>query len=675
MIWREDESTVSSSLQAPFHSHQPSQSVSEDAYADIVIIGAGRAGFHMAQLLKGFGRILVFDAEPFAPYDRVKLSNLLSREVEEGHLFFDLSCFADDRNLKFVRRRIVKIDAQARFVRSENRRRTYYGKLVLCLGSASRRPSIPGIDLKGVYTFRDLGDGRQLIEHADRAAHAVIIGGGYLGLETASGLHRRGLQCGVVETQPQLMPGQLEAAAAAHLKAMFEELGMAAHTGRQVEAIEGNAAREATAVRLDGGETLKAEMIVVCAGVAPNVGLARDAGLRTGRGIIVDDAMRTSDPNIYAVGECAEHRGRLYGLVGPAIEQAEIAVDALRGGEPAYGGSVAASSLKIAGIDLFVAGDFRVGDDKRTRIVAYRDRKSGAYRALAVRDKRIVGGVAIGQWAHTYRLRRAVEISEPIENGQARRFARTGHIWVEHATASVANWPCEALLCNCRLVTKGTIDVVIASGARTQDAVSRATGAAQLCGSCKPLIDELLGQGSDTKPPFLGALGVLSLVVLASLAAFLAVPIWPVPLEISSAFRVDALWTNSVLKQVTGFSLLASVLIGGLLFLRKRTSYSLPGSYKAWRLVHAGLGGLMIGLLFAHTGFSLGSHLNGWLMTSFLTTLSAGVLAGLAASVDARLAFPGGNAKLRRAAAWLHILIAWPLPLLLFVHILMVYYF
>jgi nitrite reductase (NADH) large subunit len=678
MSLREDGSTASNSPQTFTQWRARSQLRPTDSHADIVIVGAGRAGLHIAQSLSDAGRIALFDAEPWGPYDRVRLSNLLSREVAEEDIFFDLSCLADDRNLKLLRRRILRIDRRAKFVLCENQRRTYYGKLVLCLGSSARCPPIPGVELAGVYTFRNLGDGRRLIEHAGRAARAVVIGGGYLGLETASGLGRHGLECAVVETQSQLMPGQLDAVAAGELKAMLEARGIAAHTGRQVQQIVGTRQREVAAVRLDANETLTANMVVICTGVAPNVDLARDAGLSVGRGILVDDVMRTSDPHVYAVGECAEHRGRVYGLVGPVIEQAEIALEALRGGAPAYRGSVQASGLKIAGIELFIAGDMQCRDGEGTRVATYHDRGNRVYRAIAIRDGRIAGGVVIGRWDQTYRLRRLVEAGEAIGSAEAARFSRTGQLWADSAGAQVVNWPCEALVCNCQLVTKGAIDGVIASGARTSEAVANATGAAQLCGSCKPLIDQLLGYGAATaRAPLLGALGMLSLVALAGLAVFLAARPWPVSPEISAAFRLENLWTDGLFKQVTGFSLFGSVLIAGLLFLRKRSSRGLPGSYTAWRLVHAGLGGVMIVTLFAHTGFALGSNLNGWLMASFLATLSAGGLAGLAAAVEPRLALvrPGSNGRLRRAAAWVHILVAWPLPLLLISHILMIYYF
>jgi nitrite reductase (NADH) large subunit len=491
-------------------------------------------------------------------------------------------------------------------------------------------------------------------------------------------LRLRGLQCAVVEAQNQLMPGQLEATAADQLKAMLQELGVAAYTGRQVQCIEDDADGKVAAVRLDRDGILEADMVVVCAGVTPNIGLAREAGLDVRHGILVDDSMRTSDPLIYAAGECAEHKGRVYGVVGPVIEQAEIACEALRGGTPVYNGSVAASSLKIAGIELFVAGDLNSQDDRRTRIAAYHNHKSHAYRALAIRDNHIVGGVVIGPWPQTHRLRRAIEAGEAVESRQLRRFSRTGQLWSDAANTSVANWACEALVCNCSLVTKGAIDTAIASGAKTRETVSYATGAAKLCGSCKPLIDELLGLKTDsTQMPVFGTVAIVSLIVLAGLAVFLAAPPWPVSAEISPSFRIETLWLDGTFKQITGFALLGSVLIAALLFLRKRISHGLPGSYESWRLVHAGSGGLMIVLLFAHTGFSLGNQLNSWLMMSFLAALWAGTFAGLAAGLSGHAGSHsfGLNVNVRRLTAWLHILVAWPLPLLLLVHILMIYYF
>jgi nitrite reductase (NADH) large subunit len=608
----------------------------------------------------------------------VKLSHLLSGEAAERDLFFDVSRFSSSRTSRLVKKRVVRIVPQAKWVEAEDGTTTAYDTLVLCQGSSARLPSLPGTDLKGVYTFRELGDARKIIGHADRASHAVVIGGGYLGLETAFGLHRRDVQCAIVEFQDQLMPGHLEAAAACHLKSVLESFGIAVHTGCQVISIDGDDAQEVRTVRLGHGDVLKADMVVVCAGVVPNVELARAAGLAVGRGILVNDSMRTSDPAIYAIGECAEHRGRVYGLVGPVIEQAEIALEAIRGGKPVYKGSVAASSLKIAGVDLFTAGECAHGSDRQLTALAYRSCCGQSYRALTLRDGRIIGAVALGAWAQTYRLRRVIETGERVGSWQARRFRRTGQLWRDSEMLAATSWPAEAIVCNCRLVTKGAIENAVAAGANTAEAICRATGAAQLCGSCSPLVNQFLGQGlSQSRESALGAIGLVSLIVLAGVSALIAAPPWPISPSADEAFRLDRLWTNGVTKQVTGFSLLAVALLAGLLSLRRHGLPHLPGSYQLWRLVHAGLGIAMLALLFAHTGLRLGTHLNSWLMTSFLATVLAGAFAGIVAGLRGRMVLqrPGAYGRLRRAAAWLHILVAWPLPVLLLLHILVVYYF
>lgn len=657
----------------------PAKAETESRYrAEVAIIGAGRAGFHIARSLSGTGcSVVLFDAEPWAPYDRVMLSNLLSRQVTEKDIYFDLSCLTRKRNFELVKTRAVRINPEAKFVQGTDARQIHYDKLVLCLGSSARMPAIAGAGLHGVYTFRNLGDAKQLIDHANCAKGAVIVGAGYLGLETAFGLRLRGLDCTIVEFHDQLMPGFLESGAAGRLKAAFERLGITVLTGKQIRSIDGNSSHEVVAVSLESGETLPCDMVVICAGVVPNVELARESGLAVKRGILVDDAMRTSNPDIYAVGECAEHAGRIYGLVGPVIEQANTALEAIRGGEPAYRGSLPASSLKIAGLELFVAGELPRRTDESAKIIAFYEARNSGYRALALKDERLIGAVVFGPWAQIYQLRNAIERGERVDARQLRYFLRTGELWCEGSASPVSSWPSDAVICNCRQIRKGIVEAVIAAGATTPDAVCQASGASQLCGSCRPLIEQLLGGAAVQRVPLLGALGLLSLIAMAGAFALIVAPPWPTSQTAESGFRLDRLWTDGFVKQVTGFGLVGLILLVSLLSLRKRMSRTLPGSYKTWRLIHATLGVAMIGLLFAHTGLRFGEQLNSWLMINLLATLLAGTLAGLAGALDSRLSLlPAGSGGAARSAAnWLHILIAWPLPLLLTVHILMVYYF
>ena len=657
----------------------PAKAETQSRYrVEVAIVGAGRAGFHIAQSLGSTGcSVVLFDAEPWAPYDRVMLSNLLSRQVTEREIYFDLSCLTRKRNFELVKKRAVRINPAAKFVQATDAREIYYDKLVLCLGSSARMPAIAGAGLGGVYTFRNLGDAKQLIDHASCAKGAVIVGAGYLGLETAFGLRLRGLDCTIVEFQDQLMPGYLESGAADRLKAILERLGITVLTGKQIRSIDGDSSHAVAAVSLEGGEMLPCDMVVICAGVVPNVELARESGLAVKRGILVDDAMRTSNPDIYAVGECAEHAGRIYGLVGPVIEQANAALEAIRGGEATYRGSLPASNLKIAGLELFVTGELPRRTDENAKIIAFHEVQNAGYRALALKDERLIGAVVFGPWAQIYLLRNAIERGERVDARQLRYFLRTGELWCEGSASPVSSWPSDAVICNCRQIRKGIVEAVIAAGATTPDAVCQASGASQLCGSCRPLIEQLLDQGAAVlRAPQFGALGLLSLIAMAGAFALIVAPPWPTS-QTTGGFRLDWLWTDGLVKQVTGFGLVGFILLAGLLSLRKRTRRSLPGSYKTWRLIHATLGVAMIGLLFAHTGLRFGEQLNSWLMISLLATLLAGTLAGLAGALDSRLSLlPAGSGRMARSAVnWLHILIAWPLPLLLAVHILMVYYF
>jgi len=651
-----------------------------DAVTDIVIVGAGRAGFHLARSLNGSGtRAVLFDAEEWSPYDRVRLSDLLSEKIRENDIYFDLSCLADDRNLALVKQRVTKIDPGAKILQTSDRQITAYRKLVLCLGSSARKPQIPGITLNGVFTFRDLGDARRLIAQAGQARQAVVIGGGYLGLETAFGLHRRGVKCSIVETQGQLMPGHLDETAAGLLQDHFSSLGIDVFTGRRIERLNGNHLQTVTSVTLDGDEVLDAQMAVFCAGIKPNVELARQASLTVNRGIVVDDAMRTSDPSIYAIGECAEHRGTVYGLAGPVTEQADIALKAIRGEEPAYSGSMPVSSLKIAGLDLFVAGRLSPEAESGKTYVHSKPHKQ-IYRAIRWRDERIAGAVVLGQWPQQLQLRQAIETQERIPARDLKRFTRSGRIWRDDPTADAASWPADAIICNCRLVTKQAIQGAIDNGAKTSAEVCQASGAAQQCGSCSSVVDQLVnGKAAKAPHAWRGLLiGLLSLVTLAGAIGLVAAPPWPITQSANAPVQIDHLWRDGVLKQVTGFSLLGMIAIATLLFFRKRTKKRIPGSYSVWRIVHVMLGAGMIALLFMHTGLRLGSNLNAWLMASFLATLVAGSLAGAATASELRRspATPSaGRWPPRRVAAWLHIFVAWPLPLLLALHVLMVYYF
>jgi bacterioferritin-associated ferredoxin len=420
------------------------------------------------------------------------------------------------------------------------------------------------------------------------------------------------------------------------------------------------------------------DTVILCTGIRANVELAREVGLAVGRGIKVSASMQTSDPDIYAVGECAEFEDCVYGLVGPGFEQAAVAAAHICGEPVAYAGSVPATKLKVVGTDVFSMGDVEQLEQRSDISTLRFEAKDGAsYRKLIVKRGRLVGALAIGSWPEINRLQEAIHAGARLWPWQRVRFALLGRLWAERTPASVREWPRTATVCNCTGVTRGQIGDAIALGCNCVDDVKRDTGASTVCGSCGPLIVELLGAPAPRQP--IAAFRLVA--VLASVAALLTLltllmPAWRTAANIGARGLADLLWLDGAWKQVSGYTLLALSVGAAGLGLKKRLMPLRLGAFSTWRIVHVAVGAFGLLALFAHTGFRLGSNLNMWLMLSFLGVALAGGAAGLATALEHRLfATAGEAARLRAAAFWLHLLAFWPLPLLLAAHILSVYFY
>src|SRR5690606_13578828 len=298
----------------------------------IFVIGAGPAGVAFAEHLSRLDEhrtILVLGDEPGRPYDRVRLSSLLAREVPAGALYTDASLLGRTHVSVITRRRVVRIDRASKVVYDACGGAWRYRHLVLAAGSRPRIPAIPGIELPGVFVFRSMADAERLLARQVASRSIVVIGGGLLGLEAARAMRRFHTRVHVVEHEPRLMFHQLDDEGAARLREHVERLGIDVHTGTRVRQIVGGVRPES--VSLSTGIDISCDTVIVAAGIVPNVELARDAGLATGRGIRVDDRMRTSDPDVYAIGECSEHTGGVYWLVEPRPQQAAVAGSSMAG--------------------------------------------------------------------------------------------------------------------------------------------------------------------------------------------------------------------------------------------------------------------------------------------------------------------------------------------------------
>jgi nitrite reductase [NAD(P)H] large subunit len=363
----------------------------------LVIVGNGMAATRLVDELtrRASGRyaITVVGEEPSLAYNRVLLSSLLAREIKESDLELKPRSWWDERRVSVVTgRQAISIDPRRKIVRLRGGTQLAYAKLVLATGSEPIRLSLPGADLARVLTFRTRTDVAAMLLRADGRMRAVVIGGGLLGLEAAYGLKKAGAEVTVVHLMDRLMERQLDAHSAAMLKSALDARGINVLLNAESVAVQGR--RKVGGLRLADGRVLDCDLVVMAAGIRPRVGLARLADLTVNRGIVVDDQMQTSVPDVYAIGECAEHRGVCYGLVEPAYEQAHALASHLAGEEAGYEGSLLATNLKVSGVGMFSAGDF-LGSEG-TEPIVLSDPEHGIYRKLVVKDERIVGAVLLG---------------------------------------------------------------------------------------------------------------------------------------------------------------------------------------------------------------------------------------------------------------------------------------
>lgn len=363
----------------------------------LVIIGNGMAAARlveeMAKSALGRYAIAVIGDEPRLAYNRVLLSSVLAGEATSQEIELRSASWWRDRGVTLTYGCAANsIDLNGRVVHLANGTAVPFSKLVFATGSTPLRLPVPGSDLPGVHTFRDSRDVDQLLQLADTKARVVVVGGGLLGLEAAYGLAKAGSKVTLLHLMDRLMERQLDAPAAALLKRLVEMKGVEVLLGANTKQIFGGDNVEG--VELVDGRSIAADAVVFAAGIRPNVVLAKEAGVPVNRGIVVDDQLRTGSERVYALGECAEHRGTCYGLVEPAYEQAKVLADHLADGATDYSGSVVATNLKVSGVSVFSAGDFLAADDSETLV--FNDERRGTYKKLVVADGRLKGAVLVG---------------------------------------------------------------------------------------------------------------------------------------------------------------------------------------------------------------------------------------------------------------------------------------
>lgn len=657
------------------------QDVSEVPLTDaselpVVIVGNGPAGIRAAtEVMKRSPEqpLIIYGDEPWQPYNRVQLSSLLTGDVELDDLVMTLPIDEQGMLQERYGYEVTDIDPVKQVVRDSSGQEQTYKQLILALGSRPHEPPIEGYHRKGVYTFRNLTDAEHLAARRTRSRWTVVVGGGLLGLEAARGMQKSNTEVIVIDHSDRLLSRQLDEAGGEKLREFVESTGIQVILNTAVKRIDGDP--NVTGIELFSGETIECDTIIVATGIVPNIGLAKAAGIKTARGIIVDDGMQTSAHNVFAIGECCEHRGQVYGLVAPGLEQASVAAHNLSGGDSEYTGSIAATRLKVLGENVFSVG--QMADHVPSPVVKTPSFEEGSsYRRILVKHFRLEGALAIGEWPEQNRMLNAVAKRQWVTPWQLWRFKRTGLLWGEGEAESVVNWPASATVCQCTGVTRGEIGTAIQFGASCVGDVTKCTGASGVCGSCKPLVQELLGADVPAEPTrWSKALSWAALIsTIAALLIFL-LPAIPYNDSVQAPIRWDELWRDGLWKQVSGFTILGLFVLGLIVSPRKRVrKLQSLGSFDVWRLVHILTGVLVIAALLAHTGMRLGNGLNFYLMFGFTGLLLAGGLLTLSIAQEHRLSLSTAR-RLRSISLWMHLLLFWPVPVLLGFHIFKTYFF
>ena len=477
----------------------------------LVMIGNGMAGVRaLEELLKltpDAYDITVFGAEPHPNYNRILLSPVLAGEQTLDEIILNPLSWYEENGIKLLlNRKVTFIDRARRVVIADDGTEAAYDRLLIATGSNPFILPIPGNELDGVIGYRDIRDTNLMIEASEKYRHAVVIGGGLLGLEAANGLKLRGMTVTVVHLSDTLLERQLDHTAGKLLQKSLEDRGLNFLLPKHTAQLIGNDSGRVKAVRFKDGDEIPADLVIMAAGIRPNTELAEASGLYCNRGIVVSDTLQTYDPRIYAVGECANHRGTAYGLVAPLYEQARVAANHLAGfGIGRYQGSVTSTKLKVTGIDLFSAGNF-TGDDSSENIILS-DHMGGVYKKLVVKADKLVGACLYGDTtdgAWYFQLvregRNIAEMRDHLMFGESQT-GDSGHA----GKSSAANLPDDAEVCGCNGIKKGAIVKAIREqGLTSVDDIKRCTKAASSCGSCAGLCEQILiatvGGAADLTP-------------------------------------------------------------------------------------------------------------------------------------------------------------------------------
>ncbi|MFC4305615.1 nitrite reductase large subunit NirB [Cohnella boryungensis] len=462
----------------------------------LVLVGNGMAGVraveHLLKLAPQAYDITIIGAEPHPNYNRIMLSSVLAGGASLREIVINDWDWYEDNGIRLLAgHRVTDIDSQSKRVFTDQGETVAYDSLILATGSDPFMLPLPGADKEGVIAFRDIKDCEMMMETSKKYKKAIVIGGGLLGLEAARGLLHLGMEVSVVHIHHYLMERQLDETAANMLQSELERQGMKFLLRKNSGTILGK--KRVTGLSFTDGTEEAGDLIVMAVGIRPSVGLAREAGIEVNRGIVVNDYMETSVKDVYAVGECAEHRGIAYGLVAPLYEQGAVLAKRLAGVETSgYAGSVTSTKLKVSGVDVFSAG--RYDEPPGSRAMRYQDEIDGVYKKIVLQDDKLIGAVLFGDTSDGAQLFSVIKSGESVAGREKELLLGLAPgAKAVSPTERLQAMPDDEIICGCNGVSKGAIgEAILVKGCKSVGEIKACTKASGSCGGCKPLVEGLL---------------------------------------------------------------------------------------------------------------------------------------------------------------------------------------
>jgi nitrite reductase (NADH) large subunit len=647
----------------------------------LVVIGNGMVGHQFCEdLIRKEGnqhyQIQVFGTEPTPAYDRIELHDILTGKPIEQLLLRNRDWYEENAIELNSNRTVNGIQRSEKNITLNTGDVVAYDQLVLATGARAHLPPIEGTDLPGVYVYRSAKDADTIREACQSVDQATILGGGVLGLEIAMTLQNLGLTVSIIESLPQLMSQQLDTTSARVLLKKFKQQNIKITLNTLVQSIENSEGK--TRLKLNSGSTEDTDMVIIATGVKPRDELAKQCGLACHErgGILVNEYLATNDPHIFAIGECAAPEGKWYGLVAPGYKMASVLVSNLLGNRETFQPSPCPFLSKpgVSDIGVITVGELASSAPHYESLI-YQNKHR--FRQLSYDQGKLVGAVSLGDWPELYYVQDAIKKQKVLRSWEKLRFKWTGRLR-SSSVRHTSYLPKTAVVCHCMGITQEALSLSYCNGNTTPEKLAQNTGASTVCGACRPILNEFTVSAQVQALSFRSKrLLAYSFMALFTIGWFLFAQPWPRSLPYEFSREVNY-WETSIGQQVTGFLMVALIMVGLMLSLRKRTKWFRWGKISTWRLVHSGCAAGALGVLVLHTGGHWGEQFNFWLMLHFLVLASFGTFLGLFMPFDVRLAqyFSALTVKkIQLGLTTIHYVLYTFLPFLVLFHTVATYYY